>query len=143
MTTIAEKINAANDAGKRSREREVPEWGVTVYVKSWSGKERAEFWKLAKEFQKRLKDRGETDDPLTDSEMHAEICVRGLVDESGSAIFNGEGVEILTGKNSQIVKEIADEILEHNGLGKSAQERAEKNSMSSQSLDSGFDSLAT
>jgi len=131
----AEAIKAANDQAKRSKTRPVPEWGGDVLIKSWSGTDRLEFLK-------RTKDAAANGVNVPPDEFWAGVCVLGLVDEAGNPLFNGEGITTLLEKNATVVREIAEDILEHNALGKSAQERAAKNSMSNQSEDSGSASLA-
>lgn len=129
----ADQIKAANDAKACAKERPIPEWGGSVYIKSWTGRERTEFWKW-------IQDVKETKMP--DIELWAVVCTKGLVSNTGEMIFNGDGVSILMDRNAPLVKQLADEILEYNGLDGGARERAEKNLTSSQSSDSGTESLA-
>lgn len=119
MTLTADQIKAATgDAVARAKKRLVPEWGGEVLIKSWTGRERVAFWEWTKELKEAR---------MPDTELWAQICVRGLVDDKGEYLFNGEGVSILMDRDAGIVKELADEIIEHNGLDKNAQARAEKN----------------
>lgn len=131
----ASDIKSANDATAGSLDFEVPEWGGSVRIKRFTGRDRSEVQKL-------IGDSLRSGDALPGYVFWASLCVRGLVDESGAALFNGDGVETLLEKNYDVVSRIGEAILEHNALGKTAQEQAEKNSVSSQSYDSGIASLA-
>lgn len=126
-------IKNAKDVTHGTKDLDVPEWGGSVRIKRWTGRDRSDVQKLIGDAQ---------DTGVPGYVFWASLCVRGLVSESGDALFNGDGVETLLEKSCDVVQRVGEAILEHNALGKTAQEQAAKNSTSSQSYDSGTESLA-
>jgi hypothetical protein len=89
---------------------EIPEWGVTVYLKSMSVGERLKFRELLK----------------ADESDEAELLVLALSDEQGKPLFTKADIPELRKKNSKVTDAVLHRWLEINGLTLKSSEEAEK-----------------
>lgn len=113
MTPLAEQIKKANDAKSKLKPRNA--WGINVFLKKFTGTNRV----AIREFAATKPD---------GVAMWIKICTVGLVDENGDNVFtDDDATSVLMEKDTEELEQIANEILEYNALGKTAQESAEKN----------------
>lgn len=109
---------------------DVPAWGGIVRVRTMTGLERDQF-------RSAIANHGET---LPVGKFSAALLAATLVDESGNRLFSIDDVESLQAKSAKALDGPAAVAMRLNGLGGAAVENAEKNSISSQSDDSGSSS---
>lgn len=105
---------------------DVPEWGGRIYLRKWTGKDRALF------FSKSIRPEGDSAgidwDTLFDNMVLA--VALSVCDEGGSRIFNTSEADmsLLGSKNGDVIQRIYTEALKINGMGQDAVEDAAKNS---------------
>lgn len=104
---IKEHILAAVDTSVQAIE--IPEWACTLYIRSWTGKERNSILKYK-------------DDP---DKLYQKVLVLSIADESGKAVFSDQDAEAIMGKNTAVLERIVLAAMKHNGIG--ALETAKKN----------------
>lgn len=95
-------IFAAND--RPLRKVDVPEWGVSLWVKTWSARERMQVsgWKGA-------------------NDLDARIVALSVVDEAGNPVFCPEDLPNIQNKSGVVVERLAMQAIEHNGIGQEPQ----------------------
>lgn len=93
----------------------VPEWGVDVYMKGWSGKEREVF---EREF-------GDLDE--AGPNVRARVLVRVLKDESGNRIFEDADADKLGDKLAGPLAMLFGKVMVFSGLQKQDADAAKKN----------------
>jgi len=98
---IKEHILFTND--RPTKEVDVPEWGVTVHVRTWSARERMQVsnWKA-------------------EPDLDARIVALSVVDENYDTVFNTDDVPALQGKSGLVIERLALAAIEHNGIGQEA-----------------------
>lgn len=109
MESLREKILAVQD--KTTKAMEVPEWGATVYIRSWTAGDRSKVMGFVNKTR---------DDASKNAECNCRTLVLSLVREDGEAIFNDKDVPALLEKNGVVIERIIAEILEFNAAGVSA-----------------------
>lgn len=109
----------------------VPAWGGTVRIRTMTGVERDEFRAAI------ATTNGEAGVPI--GKFSAALLAATCVDENGDRIFSIEDMAALQAKSASSLDGPAEVAMRLNGLGPVAVEHAEKNSVSGQSGDSGFD----
>lgn len=122
---------------------EVPQWSkngeaVEVRVQSLSGRERSEFRDEVMEAE--VSETGEMVQTVNQKNAEELLVTLGVVDETGSKIFEKSDISWLRNKNSQAIDRIASAIRDLSGLGDEAVESAKKNSGSTMSDGSSSDS---
>ena len=96
---------------------DVPEWGVTVHVKTLTGTERAALFAKFEELKKR----------------HAEIdsvvwlVLFGTTDEQGNRLFDDADFPLLAAKSAPALDRIAQAVNKMNGFDAQAVDDAKKN----------------
>ena len=96
------------------RALDVPEWG-RVWVRQWSGQERAEFRKAYQAEDKES------------SRLDAVMLVMSVCDEQGNRVFDMSDVDRILCLPASILDSVNSEILTVNGLGPDNVEHAKKN----------------
>lgn len=115
--SLRERILAAQD--QKSELVEVPEWGVTVEVRSLSGKQRAHVLQTA------VDRKGNTDL----EKLYPALLVETVFDpEDGERVFRAEDRDAINARNSGALERVAQVAMRLSGIDAGAQERAEKNS---------------
>jgi hypothetical protein len=106
MATLAEQILQAQDI--QTHKVEVPEWGVTVYVKVLKGRE-------LDAFQASLLVQGNAR-AVNIENMRAKFLVRCLVDEKGGRIFTDDEAKDLAEKSGGVLQRLFQLAQKLNGL---------------------------
>lgn len=114
---------------------DVPEWGGTVRVRSFSGDERDRFEEL-------VSARNKNPGGANYKGVRAFLVSQVIVDEAGDLMFSEEDVKPLGRKSSRALSRIFDIACQMNGLTKKDVEELEGNSESGQSDNSGSSSAA-
>ena len=83
---------------------EVPEWGTTVFVRTFSGADRAKLMELHKQH---------ADNP---AELNTHLVLMAASDEKGNPIFTGDDYDRLNGKSGVAIDRVAIAALKLNGL---------------------------
>lgn len=116
--SLKEKIIAAKDYD--SEIHEVPEWGVTVELRSMMAKTRNQI------SMKFLDEKGNVSDSAA---LAMEVLVASLFDpETGEPIFELSEVEELNKKSGRVIDPLLMAAMSINGFGKDSVKEAEKNS---------------
>lgn len=114
-------IFKADDTGLVKRD--VKEWGVTLYLKKWSGSDRIKYTERATKI--------DTDNAISNVDALIKIQAYAIIisacEEDGSMVFKDEDEERLVGKNSKVLEELNSDILRLNGLSEKAFSEALKN----------------
>ena len=97
------------------KEVPIPEWGDSVYVRSFTGMDRQELNKWAKAHEAK----GDLADPI--------IVARCLCDASGTRLYGDNETDKVLALDGKILSFIAQAAAEHNGIGEDAIKDAEKN----------------
>lgn len=127
---LRDMILAASDLERR--EVFIPEWGVTLYVRTLTGLERDEFEASLL--------RGKGPYAHTDLRgMRARLAIATCVDENGVPVFTVEDAEALGRKSARALSRIFDVAAELNGLSKDDVEDMVGNSAPGPSGDSPSD----
>ncbi|VVD74423.1 hypothetical protein [Pandoraea commovens] len=124
-----EQILTADD--RKIKDVPVPEWGGAVRLAVMSGAERDAF------HASRERGTGSL------GEFEANLLAATIVGLDGKQVFTVENVEALRDKNKDVLDMLANEAALLNGIGRAAQENAEKNSEAAPSGDSGSGSPST
>lgn len=96
---------------------EVPEWGVTLHVKTLSGAERAKLRSISDALSKSGRE----------SEADTHLLILSACDAQGNKVFNDNDFTALNEKNASVITRVAMAALKVNGLGEQAVEEAKKN----------------
>lgn len=96
---------------------EVEEWGVTLYVKTLSGSERAKLRSITDHLTKSGRE----------SEADTHLLILSACDAQGNKVFADSDFAALNEKNASIITRVAMAALRVNGLGEQAVEDAKKN----------------
>jgi hypothetical protein len=115
---------------------DAPPW-PTVYLKLWTGQERQQFFNWTREQAKDEEVR------QTDTVLHAYICHLGLCDKDGQRLFSDGDEKLLMLKSATVLRQIAEAILEHNGVTRASREETRENFRVTPSDASGSASLAS
>jgi len=118
------------------KEIEVPEWNGSVFIRKWSGKDRAKFLKASTKIQG--EDVGANFDTIFDN--MALVVVISLCDEDGVRLFADEDQEMLAEKDANAIQRIYEAVLVLNALNQTAVQDSAKNSDSIQNSVSTSDS---
>jgi hypothetical protein len=110
--------NILGSQRKPDRAVEVPEWGVTVYVKTMSSRDRDSF----EQENADARDKG-----LSLPNFRARFLVRVLVDEKGVRIFGDADADALGEKDGTVLGRLFDATVEHNALDNASVEKMAKN----------------
>lgn len=108
-------IFAALDA--RTEPVEVPEWGVTLYVKTMTGSERAAFITKAEDARK-------SNNPL---DAVAWLVVMTAAEANGQRLFSDDDFGKVNGKSANVLDRISTASAKLNGLTDGAVDEAKKN----------------
>jgi len=100
---------------------DVPEWGGSVIVKHWDGRDRDELEDI---MVKRSKFKGTANESL---DLKAEALVLALVDENEKRLFSKSDIVALNKKNGKVIDRLFDVLTDLNGIGSKAVTSAEKN----------------
>jgi len=109
---------------------EIPEWGGTVRLKSFSGTKRTE---LYKQIEGRDKDGVKVDDAL---KFQLTLVAASIVNDKGEIQFSQEDVQYLAEKSSGVLDKLAEKCMRLNGLG-AALDDIKENLEEAQKKDSG------
>lgn len=112
---LREQILSAEEPSLKLAPVPVPEWGTSVYMKGWSGKEREQF---EKEF-------GDMDD--AGPNVRARVLVRVLMDEAGNRIFTDEDASALGDKLAGPLGRLFGKVMDLSGLRNESMEASRKN----------------
>lgn len=113
MADLRGKIFEADDITKELLE--VPEWGVTVEIRSMTAGQRAT-----------LTEGATSGDKVDVSNMYAKTVIATVFDpESGLPIFNNNDREAILSKNGVVIERLATKALGSSGLGDKAVEEAQ------------------
>ena len=115
MTDLRTLILNAND--KNLSEIHVPEWGVNLWLRGWSGKERAAFQQAYSQ--------AKTDEEVAN--LSGLVVALTVCNDQGQRIFQIEDVELLNEKSATALDRVVNAALQHNGITKTAIEDAKKN----------------
>ena len=130
MTLLSKSaILAASDL--KFEDVPVPAWGGTVRIRTMTGAERDEFRASIAT--------AEGEPGVAIGKFSAALLVAACVDESGERLFTASDMAALQAKSAASLDAPAAVAMRLNGLGGGAVGAAEKNSVSSQSGDSGSD----
>lgn len=121
-------ILAAQDIA--TEEVEVPEWGGSVLVRGLTGRERDAYEATI------ISQRG-TDMKMNLVNARAKLVSRAIVDADGKPLFGDEDVALLANKSAAAIERVFNVAQKLSGMSKDDLEDLTKNSLSSQSDDSG------
>jgi hypothetical protein len=117
------------------KEIEVPELGGNVYIRKWSGKDRAKFLQASITV-----DSGNVDVKYEKIFDNMSLVVAlSLCDETGARMFNDEEIELINELNADAIQSIYQHALELNSLVQKSLQEAAKNSNAIQNEDSTSD----
>jgi hypothetical protein len=133
---LREQILGAADL--RIEKVNVSEWGVNVFVRSWTGTQRDAWEKDWRDW--REKQNGNDNDFR---KFHAVLCIHSLVDEAGALIFTMADVQALSEKSARAIGTVARKSMRINGVGSDEAEELIKNSGGGPSAATGSDSPDT
>lgn len=114
---------------------EVPEWGVTVYLRELSADQVSRYRSIAVgavNAQTR-----EVTDPAALMNVGCQVVAWGVCDESGTRLFADADLAALGEKNANVIDRLSTQILRLSGLGRTVT-AAKKNSETTQSNGSGI-----
>ena len=128
MTLLSKSaILAADDL--KTEDVEVPEWGGTVRVRAFSGRERDAFEASLV--------RGDGKDRKVDlTNMRARLVALTVVDDSGQKVFTQDDVDLLGAKSGAALDRVFSVAQKLNGLSGADVEELTKNSSGAPSADS-------
>ena len=98
---------------------EVPEWSGCVWIKQMTAAERISLEELLSPEKKKNR---------SGLEIITLFLCRVLSDSDGNLLFTDDDAPELAKKNPEVLMRINDIAQEHNGMGKAAMEKLEKNS---------------
>lgn len=102
---LREMILAADD--KRLVAVDAPEWGCTLYLRAWSGADRAKVQHLDR-----------------DSDLMAKVFILSVCDSWGERLFKDEDLADVLDKDGVAIERIALLALDHNGITKGKADEA-------------------
>lgn len=111
MSSLRETIKSVND--HKSERVEVPEWGVTIFLRSLTGRQRDQFEQDAA--------KGKVDN------ARARVVVGAAYDEHGQPVFVPGDADWLAEKNAQVLDRLAEKVLAMSGITAPAAKSAEGN----------------
>lgn len=115
--SLRSKILVSNDIGVETKT--IPEWGVTIEIRSMTAKERAYV---------QMASRDEDGEPDLDK-LYALLVIYSVYDpESGERIFGEEDVPALATKNGKVMEEIAGIAMTVSGMNADSVDTAGGNS---------------
>lgn len=114
--SLKETILAAADDELALRSEVVPEWGVTVFYRGWTAKERDRF----------ERDFGDMEGDGRDN-LRARVLVRFLLDEKGERIFADSDAEALGAKGQMALVRLFRLVTGASGATAADVEAAKKN----------------
>lgn len=130
MILNREQILAQKNFG--IKEIDVPELGGSVYIRKWSGKDRAKFLQASITV-----DSGNVDVKYEKIFDNMSLVVAlSLCDETGARMFNDDEIDFISEMNADIIQTIYQESLTLNSLVQESVKDAAKNSSAIQSEDS-------
>jgi hypothetical protein len=91
MPTLREQILAVDDI--KIEPVDVPEWGVSVWVRSWTGRERDMFESEHRD--------------LRDEDYRARLVVSTACDEAGQLLFTRQDIPALAKKNAKALDRLS------------------------------------
>lgn len=110
--SLKEKIFAAQDITKESLE--VPEWGVTVEIRSMTAVERAN-----------LTETTTTDGKVKIAELYAAVVIASVYDPTtGLPLFTNQDREAILSKNGAVIERLAQKAMGTSGMTEKAVEEA-------------------
>jgi hypothetical protein len=132
MSLNRDAIVGVKDYGLK--EVEVPEWGGSVYLRKWTGKDRSLFWSKSV----KASDEGAEMNWDTLFENQTLVVAMSLCDENGDKLFTTteEDLAVLGAKDGDVIQRLYTESLLINGLAQISLEESAKNSSPAQSDDS-------
>ena len=127
MSKLSERIKAADDS--TAEPYEIPEWGVTVEIRSMTARSRARF---VAEMASEDGTVGGVNDPERIEGMWWHVIGQTCYDPtSGERAFEDGDAEWLFEKNARIVNDLANACMEASGLSDEAVDEAGKDSSGS------------
>ena len=111
--SLRDKILAAND--HTVTPLDVPEWGETVYLRSWTGAERNRITRLWQKGEHHM------------DEAYSLILTSSLCDAEGKRLFKEADGGALMDKKSAVLEKIVFASLHANGVNAEAVDAAKKN----------------
>ena len=122
MSKLSEKIKAAEDGTREPYE--IPEWGVTVEIRSMTARSRAQF---VAEMASEDGTVGNVNDPDRIEGMWWHVIGQTCYDPaSGERAFDDGDAEWLFEKNARVVNDLANACMEASGLTEDAADDAGK-----------------
>jgi hypothetical protein len=122
MFTKEEILNASD---LQTHDGVVPDsWGGFVRIRELTAHDRAEYFKAMK---KAVDDKGQIKDHSVIPHLEALMVLKSVITEAGEQMFSDNDLDALKGKNGAVLKKIAEEALELNGMTDGALEQAEGN----------------
>jgi hypothetical protein len=115
---LREKILQAKDL--KAVALNIPEWGVDVFIKPFSGLDRMVY-------QEKIASFLETKNISDYMASMAHLLILAIVDGAGKPIFQESDAEALQEKSNVVIERIAKKVLAMNGLSSDAEDDAEKN----------------
>lgn len=86
---------------------EVPDWGMAINVRSFSGHDRAKLMHLKAEAE---------NDPAKMAQLNVHFVILAVCDDNGTPIFNDKDFEALSNKSATALDTITEAALKLNGL---------------------------
>ena len=124
MSKLSEKIKAAEDGTREPYE--IPEWGVTVEIRSMTARSRAQF---VAEMASEDGTVGGVNDPGRIEGMWWHVIGQTCYDPAtGERAFEDDDAEWLFEKNARVVNDLANACMEASGLSDEAVDEAGKDS---------------
>lgn len=109
---------------------EIKELDIDVYISKWSGKDRARMIPLAEKIES-LQDETETETNKYEEmfTVMAKIVQETLKDENGDRVFDDseEDFKLVDNFDGEIVQNLFEKIMSHNGMSEEAVKEAAKN----------------
>jgi len=98
---LRDKIISAND--NKVQQVTVPEWDCDLFLRCWTGSERATFqdW---------------FSDAKSKADLYGQVLVLSIADEHGKRIFTHGDIEALQAKNGQVLERLTVAALRLNGI---------------------------
>jgi len=126
VSKIRDKIRAADDGTAEAYE--IPEWGVTVEIRSMTAHARAQFVAEVAGADGEIA----TNDPERIESMWWHVISQSCFDpDDGELVFDNGDTDWLFGKNARIVNDLANRCMEASGLTEEASDDAGKDSSDS------------
>lgn len=124
--TLRDRILSASDL--TTREMEIPEWDVTVWIRSLTLRARQHVQLLQTKLELAW-EKGQAEQASSASaDLRNYVLTQAVVDEEGQHVFKAGDAQALLEKNGVIVERIFQTALRHSLLTKDSLVGAEKNS---------------